>query len=91
VVQPAGSELERGSDIIGLKIRHLVRDLIGCQSGGEQIQDIGDADAHATDARSTAALLWIDGNAVHQLGHDSVLPCHVKHSAARDVSTARNT
>jgi len=71
----AGGELERGAHVFWLEIGQLVEDLFSGQAGGEQVEDVGHADAHASDAGASAALLWIDGDPVHQLCHDGALRC----------------
>ena len=50
-----------GSQIIHLKIGHLFQNLFGTQTGGEKIEHVNHTDAHAANARATAALFGIDG------------------------------
>jgi hypothetical protein len=47
--------IKRGADIFVFEVGVVVKDLLPCRAGGQQIQDIADTDAHATDARSAAA------------------------------------
>jgi len=69
VIEVAGREPQAGLQVLGFKIRHFVQDLRRCQSGREQIEDIADANAHATDAWAAAALLWVDGDSISDLVH----------------------
>src|SRR3954468_8784302 len=60
--------------ILGLEIRHFRQELLGCQTGSEQIEDITDANAHPAHARPAAALLRIDGDALSDLIHEASIP-----------------
>ncbi len=64
MIKPPGCKTQRGLKILGLKIWHFVEDLAGCQTGGEKIEHIADADPHTANARPAAALLWIDRDSV---------------------------
>ena len=76
MVQPAGGELERGTQIFGLEVRHLIEDLFSRQASGEEVEDVGDTNPHTANARTSSALLRIDGDPIHQLSHDGCLHSH---------------
>ena len=49
-----------GSQIIHLKIGHLFQNLFRTQTRGKKIEHVYHPDAHAANARATAALFGID-------------------------------
>jgi hypothetical protein len=57
MIEAATGEPEASGDIRQLKIGQLTDDLFRRESGGEQIEDIDDANAHPADAGAPAALL----------------------------------
>ena len=67
MIQATTGEPETRGDIGGLEIRQLREDLIRREPGGEEIQDVNDADAHPANAGTPATLLRIDCDAIHQL------------------------
>jgi hypothetical protein len=56
---------EGGAYVFGLQIRVVGENVRLADPGCQQIEDILDADAHAADARSSAALLGIEGDPLH--------------------------
>ena len=81
MVEPSGGELERGPQVFAFEIGHLGEDLVGGETGREELEDVSHPNAHAPNARSPAALLGIDGDTVGKLGHVFVLRCWSKHTA----------
>ena len=62
VVELCRRVFEAGGDIFALQIRVIFENLGLGDFGGEQIQNIFYADAHPSDARATAALVWVEGD-----------------------------
>jgi hypothetical protein len=60
-----GREGERGLDIFRFEVREIGEDLRLGHAGRQKVKDVPDPDAHAADARATAALLGIEGDPVH--------------------------
>jgi hypothetical protein len=67
MVQATAGEAETRGDIGRLEIWQLGDDLLRRQAGGEEFEDVDDADAHPANAGASSALLRIDGDAIHQL------------------------
>jgi hypothetical protein len=57
MVQLAAGVLQAGFDVFGLKVRQLGQNFLRGQAMGQEIKDIDHANAHAADARASAALL----------------------------------
>lgn len=55
---------KRGGNVPGFKQRKIGKDLLAAGAGGEQIENVPDADAKAPQARPSAALGRIDGNSM---------------------------
>ena len=70
MIEPARGKVQGGAQIFRFEIGHLVEDLFGRQAGGEEVQDVSHPNPHAANARTTATLLRIDGDPIHQLCHD---------------------
>jgi hypothetical protein len=56
---------QASADILLLDIGEIGEYFSLAHSGCEEIEDILNSDAHAADARSTAALVWIERDAIH--------------------------
>lgn len=78
MVETAAGESETRQDIVGLEIRHFLKDLLRRESSGQEIEDVRHADPHSADTGAAAALLGVDRNA---LGNVS----HVRLTLAQDV------
>jgi len=70
MVQPSRCEPKRGLKVFWFQVGHLLENLRRGKSGGEEIKDIADADAHTTNAWTPAALLGINGDSFGQRVHD---------------------
>jgi len=57
---------QTGADIVALEIGKSASIFGLANSGCEKIEDVLDPDTHATDARATAALVRIKGDAIHR-------------------------
>ena len=56
---------QTGADILALKIGKIGKYFGLTNTGCEKIEDVLDPDAHATDARAPAALVWVERDAIH--------------------------
>ncbi len=57
---------EAGADVFRFQVRIVRKDLLGGGAAGEHVEDVFDADTHATNAGAPAALLRINGDAIHK-------------------------
>lgn len=83
MIHAATGEAQARRDIGGLEIRQLLNDLRRRHPGGQEIEHIDDADAHAADARTSSALLRIDGDTSHEFdgsAHFGRPRCQQKHN-----------
>ena len=64
----------------GFEVGHLGQNLLGGEAGGEELEHVGHADAHAANAGPAAALARVGGDAMLQGFH--VVKILVFHSAA---------
>lgn len=71
MIERPGREPETRLQIFGLQIRHLLQQLFGGEAGREEIENVGNPNAHAAHTRSAAALSWIDGDPIGDLSHPS--------------------
>ena len=58
---------QAGTYVLSLQIRIIRENLRVANPGCQQIEDILNADAHAANARASAALLWIECDPVHRM------------------------
>jgi hypothetical protein len=64
MVALTGGELEDGRDVVGFQIRVVCEDLGAIGAGGEQLQNILDANTKPANGRTPAAHLGVNGNSV---------------------------
>jgi hypothetical protein len=64
VVKTVAGEAEAGTDVLRLPIGQLLQNLLSRQAVGEKVEDIGDANPHSADARTTSALAGTDRDPV---------------------------
>ncbi len=62
MVETTARVLQGRCDVFALQIRVIIEDLCVRLFGGEKVQDVDDADAHAPNARTSAALFGIERN-----------------------------
>ncbi len=60
-------ELKAGTDVFGLEVGELLDDLLDAEPVRQEVEDVTDPDAHAPNAGTTAALLWVDGDPVGEV------------------------
>jgi hypothetical protein len=65
VIGFGGGILQTGPDVFGFKVGIVCEDFDFPHSGGEQVEHVLDPDAHAPDARPSAALVRVEGDPVH--------------------------
>jgi hypothetical protein len=56
--------LQSRANVVPLEIREVDQNLINRRPRRKQVENINDANSHATYARATAALRWIAGDAI---------------------------
>ena len=61
---PAG-EAQAGLNVLGFQVRELKHHLFGGQPTGQEIENVGHADSHPSDARAPTTLLGINGDSLH--------------------------
>ena len=65
--------LDGGENVFALNAGIILHDLFDGGSCTQQFQDVGDADSHAADARTAAALGVVDGDSGEAfLGHGDI-------------------
>lgn len=74
VVELFGGVLQGGADVLFLQIRVVLQDLGMTGASGQQVEDIRDPDAHATDAGAPAALMGVDGDTCQRAHRDLPFP-----------------
>ena len=67
VIDFRGSKFEAGLDVFRLKIGKIGENLGFGYAGGEHLENVLDTDAHVPDARTSATLLRVKGDAVEIL------------------------
>src|SRR5271166_2407183 len=93
VVRLRSSEGQTGADIFPLEIGKIGEHFCLAHTGSEQIEDVLNSDTHAPDARSIAALVWIERDAIHTESLTRVLrtvkaaPIHDMERAGIDIIT----
>jgi len=60
--------LDRCENILAFEIGTVSENFFEAGAGRQQFQNIGNADAHTADARTTAALSVINGDAIEVFG-----------------------
>ena len=61
---PAG-EAKASLNVLGLQVREFKQHLFGGQPTGQEIENVGHADSHPSDARTPTTLLRINGDSLH--------------------------
>jgi hypothetical protein len=66
MVRLGSRECETGADVFGLKIRIVGENLLLARARREEVEDVAHADAQAPNTRPSAALLRVEGDALHR-------------------------
>src|ERR1043165_3913617 len=82
MVEPACGVKQCRAQVVGLKVGHLFENLFGVQAGGEEVEHVCHADAHAADAGAAAALLGVDRDSFKQVRH-TLFPVHSEGTGSR--------
>ena len=61
-----------------MQIGHLLQNLLAAESSGEQIEDIGHANTHASNAGTASALRGIHGDSIGALVHHKIIAVRLK-------------
>jgi hypothetical protein len=64
MVNATAGKHEACLQVIGLQIGHLVENLRRVQSGGIEVENVADANAHSPNARASSALFWVERDAI---------------------------
>jgi hypothetical protein len=64
MVSFGGGVVEAGGDVFGLEVGVVLEDFGFGDFGGEEVEDVFDADAHAANAGAASALVGVEGDAV---------------------------
>jgi hypothetical protein len=68
MVRLRSGEGQTGANIVVLEIRKIGKHFCLAHTGGEEIEYVLNSDTNAPDARTTAALVWIERDAIHSGG-----------------------
>src|SRR6266545_3170690 len=91
MVKSLTGDPQAGLNILRFQVRELAQYLFGCQSAGEEIENVGDADTHAAHAGAPAALLRIDRDSLCQIRHRILLVSIMPDSPDRRCLTSALT
>lgn len=69
MIEAARRKTKAGSHVFRLEIGHLLEDLLAGQSRRQEIEYVGDPNAHSAHAGAAATLARIDGDSIGQI-HD---------------------
>jgi len=69
MIQPLAGKAETGCNVLRLKVGKLFEHLLPVEAGGQKLQDVADADTHPSDARPSATLFRVHGDARVVVGH----------------------
>ena len=61
-----GSELQARPNVVALQVRKVREDLCFRHARSKHFQNVAHADAHAANARATAALQWVECDAIDE-------------------------
>jgi hypothetical protein len=86
VINSPTREAQAGQNVLRLQVRELLQHLFGRQAAGQEIENVGHADAHPADAGASAALLRIDCDSLCQIRHSALLVSIMPDAAARPVA-----
>ena len=64
MINLGGSILKTGTNILGFKVRIILENLCFCCASSQHVQDVLDANAHASNAGTATALAGICSNAI---------------------------
>ena len=84
MVSLACSELEARSNIVRFQVRVIPQDLLLRHVRRQEFQHVFDSDAQSANARPSATLIRIDGNAV-EMAHDVPFSPGVTHLLAGGI------
>ena len=76
MIKTATRQPQTRGDVLWLQIGKLLEHLLTTEAVCEQVQHVGDPNAHAADARAATALIGIYRNSFVQYGHLIVPTLH---------------
>lgn len=74
VIKPIARKSQTSANVLEFKVRMLSQNLFTGKIMSEQVQHVGDANPHAPNTWTPAALFRIDRDTFHQGGHNDSLP-----------------
>ena len=86
---PAG-EAQAGLNVFGFQVREFQQYLFGGQPTGQEIENVGHADPHPSDARAPTTLLGINGDSLHEIRH-AILPTSIMPELRQATSTTKGS
>jgi len=85
MVSGAGGKLKRGGDVVVLQIGIIAKDFLPRRAAGQHVENIFDAHAQPADAGPTAALIWIDRDALQKVRHGLTRKCRWRQAVVRNA------
>ena len=73
MVEAPGRVLQGRENIVALEVWVVGEDFLVRFAGCEELQDILYSNAHASDARSSPALIWVYCDSIEEISHDALL------------------
>ena len=86
---PAG-EAKASLNVFGFQVREFQQYLFGGQPTGQEIENVGHADPHPSDARAPTTLLGINGDSLHEICH-AILPTSIMPEPRQAMSTIKGS
>jgi hypothetical protein len=69
MVKATARKPQAGADIFKFKIGKFLKNLLRGEAVGEKVQHVANPNAHATNAGSPSALLWVHGDPMCKFNH----------------------
>jgi hypothetical protein len=90
MIKPLAGKPQTGLNVLWFEIRQFFQHLGRSQAVGEEVEHIGHAEPHATNAWTPSTLLWITRDAFSQLGHEfPPLACPISTSLRSSMESCR--
>ncbi len=77
---PLAGETQTGMNIFKLKVRVLIKNLLGSHPVGEELQHVTDANSHSPDTWSSTALLRVYCDSIKKMCHTCTLSLGIYHN-----------
>ena len=90
MIDPPAGEAQAGLNVLGFQVREFKQHLFGGQPTGQEIENVGHADPHPSDARAPTTLLGINGDSLHEICH-AILPTSIMPEPRQPMSTTKQS